>query len=67
MHKPTSLILENIDIEHIRGLSKLQALNIAEFDILKVAQQFLLITNHARQVMTFDLHEEIEPAGVFRP
>ena len=42
-------------------------MNINESDLIKVQQQFKLISSHAQRIMQFDLHEEIEPAGEFRP
>ena len=67
MSNPPANKSENQDLDLIISLSKLQAMNINESDLIKVQQQFKLISSHAQRIMQFDLHEEIEPAGEFRP
>lgn len=67
MSKSTPAISENISTDCIKSLCELHAIHLAEEDLNKVQQQFQLIASHAQRVMEFDLHEEIEPAGEFRP
>lgn len=67
MSKPASTLPEKFPIDQIKSLCELQMLKLTEDDITRVQQQFQLIASHAQRVMEFDLHEEIEPAGEFRP
>lgn len=67
MKKTCLLDPENISLDYIKHLASIQALPVSALDMTQVHQQFLIITQHAKLVMEFELDEMIEPAPEFRP
>lgn len=58
---------ETLTLQHVERLAEAQSLDIDAGDLANVHRQLQLIASHASLVMEFDLDEEIEPAGEFRP